>query len=161
MSFPNKFIIGGALMVIAIIALIVAAVSQGSQYFLTVEELQARQAEMTGREVRISGAVVGDTIVYDPETLQLTFTIAHVPGDSAEIERLGGLGLVLHNAVNDPTLPRLKVVYTGERPDLMRNEAQAIMTGKLGEDGVFHAEELLLKCPSRYDEAVPDQSASQ
>ncbi len=160
MSFPNKFIIGGALMVVAIIALIVAAVSQGSQYFLTVEELQTRQAEVTGREVRISGAVVGDTISFDPETLRLAFTVAHVPGDTEEIERMGGLGLVLHNAVNDPSLPRLQVVYIGERPDLMRNEAQAIMTGKLGEDGIFYAEELLLKCPSRYDEAVPDQSAS-
>ena len=43
-------------------------------------------------------------------------------------------------------------------PDLLKNEAQAIMTGRMGEDGVFYAEELLLKCPTRYEEAVPEQA---
>jgi cytochrome c-type biogenesis protein CcmE len=43
-------------------------------------------------------------------------------------------------------------------PDLLRDEAQAIMTGQLGEDGVFMADELLLKCPTKYEEAVPEQS---
>ncbi len=43
-------------------------------------------------------------------------------------------------------------------PDLLQNEAQAIMTGKIGEDGVFYASELLLKCPTKYEEAVPEQS---
>jgi cytochrome c-type biogenesis protein CcmE len=39
----------------------------------------------------------------------------------------------------------------------MRDEAQAIITGHLGTDGVFHADELLLKCPTKYQEAVPSQ----
>jgi cytochrome c-type biogenesis protein CcmE len=43
-------------------------------------------------------------------------------------------------------------------PDLLQNEAQAILSGYLGEDGIFHANELLLKCPSRFEEALPDQS---
>jgi len=33
------------------------------------------------------------------------------------------------------------------------------MTGRMGEDGVFYADELLLKCPSRYEEGVPSQAA--
>jgi cytochrome c-type biogenesis protein CcmE len=40
----------------------------------------------------------------------------------------------------------------------MKDEAQAIMTGKLGADGVFQANELLLKCPTKYQEAVPNQA---
>jgi cytochrome c-type biogenesis protein CcmE len=52
----------------------------------------------------------------------------------------------------------MKVIYVGPKPDLLRNEAQAIMTGHLGEDGIFYAEELLLKCPTRYEEAVPEQA---
>jgi cytochrome c-type biogenesis protein CcmE len=43
----------------------------------------------------------------------------------------------------------------------MRDEAQAIMTGRLGSDGIFYAEELLLKCPTKYEEAVPEQAADQ
>lgn len=65
---------------------------------------------------------------------------------------------MLHAAVNDPAQPRLKVVYNGVKPDLLKNEAQAIMTGKLGADGVFYAQELLLKCPTKYEEALPQQS---
>ena len=43
-------------------------------------------------------------------------------------------------------------------PDLLKNEAQAIVTGKMGADGVFYAKELLLKCPTKYEEAVPEQA---
>jgi len=31
------------------------------------------------------------------------------------------------------------------------------MTGHLGEDGIFYVDELLLKCPTKYEEAVPQQ----
>ena len=53
---------------------------------------------------------------------------------------------------------RLDVVYYGVLPTLLQNEAQAIITGELGEDGVFVADELLLKCPTKYDEVLPEQS---
>jgi cytochrome c-type biogenesis protein CcmE len=65
---------------------------------------------------------------------------------------------VLHAAVIDPTRSHIKIVYNGPKPDLLKNEAQAIMTGQLGTDGAFHADELLLKCPSKYQEAVPQQT---
>ena len=60
--------------------------------------------------------------------------------------------------MTDPTRARMTVVYTGAMPDLLRDEAQAIMTGHLGEDGIFYADELLLKCPTKYEEAVPEQA---
>jgi len=53
------------------------------------------------------------------------------------------LALVLHQAVNNPDANRIFVVYEGVMPDLLQNEAQAIMTGKIGEDGIFYASELL------------------
>jgi cytochrome c-type biogenesis protein CcmE len=66
---------------------------------------------------------------------------------------------VLHEAVIDPQSARLEVVYYGVQPDLLRDEAQAIMTGQLGEDGIFYVDDngLLLKCPTKYEEAVPEQ----
>jgi cytochrome c-type biogenesis protein CcmE len=75
------------------------------------------------------------------------------------IEKAGGLAEVLHQAVTDPNARRLRVVYTGVKPDLLRDEAQAILTGRLGEDGVFQASELLLKCPTRYEEEIPLQAS--
>ncbi len=153
-----KFLIGGLLIVAAVIYLIASSIQASAQYFMTVAELEEKAASIGDRELRISGAVIGDSIQYDPTTLRLEFSIAHIPGDQDEITAQGGLAAVLHAAVNDPSLPRLKVVYNGVMPDLMRDEAQAIVTGRLGQDGVFYAEELLLKCPTRYEEAVPDQA---
>jgi cytochrome c-type biogenesis protein CcmE len=46
-----------------------------------------------------------------------------------------------------------------EIPDLLQNEAQAIMTGKLDANGVFHANEVLLKCPTRYADEAPAQAS--
>lgn len=153
-----KFIIGGLLIVAAVIYLIFTSTRASAQYFLTVNELNQKGAEVMGREIRVSGAVIGDTIQYDPQNLKLTFEVAHVPGDNKEIEAQGGLAVVLHEAVIDTTRSRIKVEYHGVMPDLLRNEAQAIMTGRLNENGVFVAQELLLKCPTKYEDAVPQQA---
>jgi len=155
-----KFIIGGLLIIAAVVYLIVSSTQANAQYFLTVDELIAKGDQVANRELRISGAVIGDTITYDPNTLTLSFMVAHVPGDNGEIEAQGGLAEVLHQAVMDPSRNKLTVQYIGVKPDLLRNEAQAIVTGRIGEDGVFHADELLLKCPTKYEEALPEQSES-
>jgi cytochrome c-type biogenesis protein CcmE len=153
-----KFIVGGLLIIAAVVYLIVSSTRASAQYFLTVEELQAKGESVMNRELRISGAVIGDSIQYDPQTLNLTFTIAHIPGDNDQIEAQGGLATVLHEAVVDPNRQRMVIVHNGPMPDLLRDEAQAIVTGHLGDDGVFYADELLLKCPTKYEEAVPDQA---
>lgn len=153
-----KFIVGGLLIVAAVIYLIVSSTQANAQYFLTIDELNHKGSSVLGRDLRISGAVIGDSIQYNPQTLTLTFTIANIPGDNKEIDAQGGLAQVLHQAVSDPNRSRLQVTYSGPKPDLLRNEAQAIITGKLGEDGIFHADELLLKCPTKYEDAVPDQT---
>lgn len=155
-----KFILGGLLIVAAVAYLIISSTQASAQYFMTIGELSQKGGAILDRDLRVSGAVIGDTISYDPQTLTLTFTVADIPGDNKEIEAQGGLAQVLHDAVSDPSRPRLQVVYIGPKPDLLRDEAQAIMTGKMGNDGVFHAEELLLKCPTRYEEAIPEQSES-
>ena len=155
----TKFFLGGALILAAVIYLIVSSTKASAQYFVTIDELNANPEQNLNRDLRVSGAVLGDSISYDSTTLNLSFTVANVPGDNAEIEAQGGLAQVLHDAVVDPNRARMQVVYNGPMPDLLRNEAQAIMTGRLDENGVFHATELLLKCPTKYEEAVPSQAA--
>ncbi len=153
-----KFVVGGLLILAAVIYLIVSSTQASAEYFLTIEEVREQETEIIGKSLRISGAVLGDTINYDPDTLTITFTVAHVTGDNDEIEANGGLAKVLHDAVREEGTPRLDIVYTGPIPDLLQNEAQAIMTGHIEADGLFYADELLLKCPTKYEEAVPDQS---
>ena len=154
-----KFIIGGLLIVAATIYLIISSTRANAQYFFTIDELKERGQSVIGQTVRISGAVIGDSINYDPKTLALSFTIANVPADNKLIEAQGGLAAVLHAAVTDLSRTHMDVLYYGPKPDLLRDEAQAIITGHMGEDNIFQADELLLKCPTKYEEAVPSQVA--
>ena len=154
----NKFVIGGAMVLGAVVFLIWTATASNLQFFMTVDELNAKRQDVVDKNLRVSGAVIGNSIQYDAQSLTLSFEVAHVPADSPDIETEGGLAEALHLAVMDPSRARMKVVHVGVKPDLLRNEAQAIMTGHLGADGVFYAEELLLKCPTRYEEAIPDQA---
>jgi cytochrome c-type biogenesis protein CcmE len=155
-----KFIVGGLLIVAAVIYLIASSAQANTQYYLTVEETLSKyeDGELGDRNLRISGAVIGESIAYDIDTLNLSFTIAHVPGNIKKVEAQGGIAAALHQAVNDPECERLDVVFNGPKPDLLQNESQAIITGKMGEDGFFYADEILLKCPTKYEEALPDQS---
>ncbi|MCC7118584.1 MAG: cytochrome c maturation protein CcmE [Anaerolineales bacterium] len=155
-----KFLVGGLLILAAVAYLIFSSTRASAERFITVQEMEAEGPSIVGKSLRLTGAVVGDTIQYDPNTLTLTFEVAHAPADYEITEEQGGLAEVLHQAVIDPNREHVKVIYVGVKPDLLRNEAQAIMTGKLDANGVFHADELLLKCPTRYEEAAPDQTSS-
>jgi cytochrome c-type biogenesis protein CcmE len=157
MAGKTKFIAAGLLIVAAVAYLVVGSTGSTAHYFLTIEELRAMGDGARDRNITISGAVVGDTISYDASAPRVTFTVVQIPGDPQEVERAGGLAAVLHAAVSDPNAPRLEVVYDDVKPDLLQHEAQAIIRGQMGEDGRFYADEVLLKCPTRYEEEVPEQ----
>ncbi|MBZ0295045.1 MAG: cytochrome c maturation protein CcmE [Anaerolineae bacterium] len=146
-----KFIIAGAVLLVAVAYLILSGTATGARYFITVDEIVSNPAYV-GQTVRISGAVLGDSIQYDSSDLLLDFTIVNIPPEFENLEQ------TLHQAVNDSTVSRLAVHIENEvKPDMLKHEAQAILTGTMGEDGVFYATELLLKCPSHYEESLPDQ----
>ena len=152
-----KFLIGGILIAVAVLLLVLSVTRSTAEFFLTVAELQSSDEYRPGQNLRVSGAVLGDSIVFNTVTGLLEFTLAHIPADEDLIDSPDGLALALHQAVNDPQSPRLDVRYAGAPPDMLRDEAQAIVTGQLNHEGIFIAEELLLKCPSKYEEALPQQ----
>jgi cytochrome c-type biogenesis protein CcmE len=80
------------------------------------------------RNVRVAGFVVGESIVWEPRDLHLAFELTDESG-------------------------QLSVVYKGARPDMFRDEAEVVVEGKMGPDGVFEARTMMLKCPSKYEEA--------
>src|SRR5512139_550219 len=108
-----KFFIGGLLIVAAIVYLIISSTRANAQYFFTIDELISRGQSAIGQNVRISGAVIGDSIQYDPESLTLGFTVANVPADNKQIEAEGGLAAVLHAAVTDSSRTRMQAIYVG------------------------------------------------
>lgn len=146
-----KFLVGGALIIAAIGYLVIASTLNGAAFFITVDEV-VNDPDYVGQEVRLSGAVIGDTImqetqlISDRQTNVITFTISHIP------QEFDNLAEALHQSVSNPQAARLQVVYEGAMPDLLQHEAQAILTGAMGADGVFYANELLLKCPSRFED---------
>ena len=124
----------GVLIVAAVIIYLVLANLGGAQiYYLTIAELR-RGDYPPGQNVRVSAAVDGASIRWDADKMLLQFTL--VEG-----------------------LERLEVVYRGVRPDMLRDEATAVVEGRLGDDGLFQARDLLLKCPSKYEAAATATAA--
>jgi cytochrome c-type biogenesis protein CcmE len=154
----TNFIIAGSLIVVAVLYLLISSTGDAAHYFLTVEEVHQLDATERQRDLTVSGAVLGESIEHDDLGAMLTFTIVQIPGDPREVERAGGLEQVIRAALRNPTAPTLDVVYHGSKPDMLRHEAQAILYGRMGEDRRFRADELRLKCPSRYEEALPEQA---
>ncbi len=148
-----KYLVGGLLILGAVAYLVVSGMLSGARYYISVDDLANNQAQYLGQNVRVAGAVLGETIEYDSENLIITFTVVSMP------EEYDNLADALHEAVSDPNATRMQVrVENQVKPELLQNEAQAIMTGQLGSDGIFHVSELNLKCPSRFIENQPDQA---
>ncbi len=155
----NAYFVAGISLIGLVIFLVVNGMATGS-YYITVDELLSSQ-DKWGKNVRVAGAVDGSTIHFDPVTQILTFEVVAIPNDNTTIREAGGLGMVLHQALLNPAASRMQIVWhKAEMPDLLQHEAQAIMTGKLDEDGKFYADQVLLKCPTRYSDEVPQQSAA-
>lgn len=161
-SLFNKrysYLVLGVGLLAVVVFLLINGMASG-RYYMTINELVS-SPENVGKNVRVSGAVIGDTIKFDQATGTLSFTVANVTNDDDEIKAAGGLAAVLHQAVENPNGTRMQVVWhNAEMPDLLQHEAQAIMTGKLGSDGIFYANQVLLKCPTRYSDEVPAQVSS-
>ena len=84
MRFRSRFVIGTALVVAAIGYLITTAIRTTSEYYLTVNEVGARQAELGGQAMRVAGRVKPGTIAWDPSTLTLKFGIVPIPDPNAD-----------------------------------------------------------------------------
>jgi len=150
-----KFLIGGLLILAAVTYLIISSTTAGGLYFITVKDLLSN-SQYVGKTIRISGAVIGDTIKYDDKNLIIDFSIANIPSDYNDLSK------ALYESVNDPKSIRVPVHIEGQvKPDLLKHEAQAILTGTLDKNGVFQATELLLKCPTKFQDANPGQTIVQ
>ena len=139
------------------VLLVITSLKGNAQYYLTVDELVSGKTGQTGN-VRVSGVVLGDTIQYDPQTPDPVIYRSQHPRRQQGDRSDGRSGRSAAPGSTNPDAARLQVIYNGVKPDLLKNEAQAIMTGSMGADGVFYAEELLFKCPSRYEDSLPGQA---
>jgi len=91
-------------------------------YYHTATEV----LDMTGEHVRLSGDVVDGSISIDAAQGTVAFEVSD----------------------GTTTVP---ILYEGPAPDTLKDEGEAVVEGALGQDGVFHADTLLAKCPSKFE----------
>ena len=99
-------------------------------FFFTPTQIVANEAPH-GRSFRIGGLVEAGSVVRDKDALTVHFRVT----DTSK------------------TIP---VVYTGILPDLFKEGKGVVAQGKLGNDGVFHASEVLAKHDENY---MPPEAA--
>ncbi len=135
-----KFALGIAVIAGCVIMLVVTGLKETSMYYFTVAELEAREAEFVGRKIKLAGKVVAGSIRRDDTSLDLRFEIWEpVEGSPAA------------------SAHRKSIYYTGIVPDTFSDEANVILEGVTGKDGVFVADHLLAKCPSKYESKSYDE----
>ena len=125
---------------VIVISLVVAAYSlQGSvTVYKTVSEIALSGDDMIGRPYHVNGTVVNGTINWNVNEMLLTFKIT----DDVEI---------------------INVEYPKPAPNNFEDGRTVVVSGIYTKDKVFEANEILVKCPSRYapDESYADEGYSE
>ena len=129
-----QFLVAGLLLVGVIVSLMVYGLTTATAYWLTVDEVQQRGSALVSQRLRVNGVVVDGSEDWNPAEVTLRFKIQDEENPNQQLE----------------------VVFYDSRPDNFQRAASVIATGELLPDGVFQADVLLLKCPSRYEEAPED-----
>ena len=126
-----RFLVLSAVIVLALGYMIYAAFPGNALYFLTVTEFNSKSEVQDGRLLRVSGKLVEGTFGREGNSIQTQFQITDKDGDSPGIT--------------------LQASYTGVLPDLFFNpHSELILEGSYGANQVFHADNILVKCPSKY-----------
>lgn len=133
-----KFTAGFAVIVVSLLALVAYSSEKMSLYYLTVPELEARETEFADTRFKLAGKVVPGSIVRRDGNRTVAFEIRD-PSDE-------------DTASNTRTIR-----YSGVLPDTFRDGADVVLEGKMGTNGVFIAETMLAKCPSKYESQSYDE----
>ena len=129
-----KFATGFAIIVICLLYLVVTGFQKTAMYYFTVTELEARETEFVGKRIKLAGKVVPGSIQNHEGNRVVEFQIWEPLQDQ------------------DSAFSQKRTVrYRGIVPDTFKDESDVVLEGKTGPDGVFVAETLLAKCPSKYE----------
>ncbi len=124
--------------VIVLVLIVVLAVVGGQTAAKAVSVADALDDAIKGQKIQVSGNVVANS--YSTEGDTLTFSIYDPEGSESQ---------------------QLVVRYSGAASSTFGNEVTAICTGKVGEDGVLVASEMVTKCPSKYESAEAALTVAQ
>ena len=123
-------IVSGLLILGLIVALVLNAFQSNLVFFFSPTQVAAGEAPK-GKSFRVGGMVKQGTLKRDPDGVMLRFVMTDTEKD-------------------------MLVAYQGILPDLFKEGKGAVAQGKLGEDGVFVASEVLAKHDENY---MPPEAA--
>jgi cytochrome c-type biogenesis protein CcmE len=120
-----KFIIGGIIVIVFAI--------WGASAFLqtTVKYVSFDEARQADRTVQIVGGINFSSVIYDSEKNRLVFNIYDLETPEAHVP------------------DQIEIIYYGVVPGNFEQATSVLVRGKPGSEG-FVAEQLLVKCPSKY-----------
>jgi cytochrome c-type biogenesis protein CcmE len=119
--------LGGLVIVGAIIFLLMAATPGSSGIELKMDELLKNQDKYQDDFVTVEGLLIGDSIKWDADKIQLKFDLQDNDGN------------ILH------------VIHDGVKPDNFSDGVIAILQGSPTEKDTFVAETVKTRCPSKYE----------
>lgn len=138
-------------MVAGIVGLFLVGFQDAAIYSLPVEDVLARQAELSGRRLRIDGELVPGTLVKRDKPCEYRFRARRAPPEG-EKAVAGGESLEIR-------YPQCVV------PDAFRDvpEGGVLVTveGTLLAEGHFEATNILAKCASKYDAETHEMKPEQ
>ena len=123
----KRFLIGGIIVFLAIGYLGYMGFSGSATYYYTVSELMGQGRSVYDENVRVTGQVAPGSLEQESAGGILRFTIIDVEGEGS-----------------------LPVVYQGVIPDTFKVGNEVVIEGQLNPDGIFQANTILTKCPSKY-----------
>lgn len=130
MNTKTKRRMGMVTGIIVIVLIVILAVVGGASSAKAVTVADAVTSNFADQKIQVTGNVVENS--FETNDNVLTFSIYDPDGDPSQ---------------------ELRVRYNGGVSATFGNDVTAICTGKIGEDGVLHASELVTKCPSKYENA--------
>jgi|SRR6187402_1472780 len=125
-----RFAIAAVIIVGTVTYLAISGAKANKSYYCTIAEMHGMGDKAYSRSLRVAGNVKPGSI--------------HRMGPRADF-------ILLEQG------KELPVNYIGSEPppDTFKDDAQALAMGRLGRDGVFHANQLQAKCASKYAPADP------
>lgn len=131
-------------------ALVYTSMQSGVTYYMKPSEILAKAradgAAVYGERVRVGGIVIDKTVKGNAATRKWEFLVT----DGRE-DKILPVAMVKTTPNN-----RILVRYKGIMPDTFQEGVIAISDGVLGKDGVFTAETVMAKCPSKYEASQED-----
>jgi len=94
------------------------------------------EAKTAERTVQVAGAPNHEAARFDPNRKVFQFTMSNEHGDV------------------------MPVVFTGVKPGNFDEAEKVVVIGKY-QEGAFHANQILVKCPSKYNDATTDEAGKK